>query len=161
MRNLIPILITLCIALFLTLLPMPDWAVWARPAWVLMVLIFWAMTLPQQVNVGFAWLSGLALDVLTGTMLGEHAVACTIVIYLVYRSHRRINMYPLLQQGFSILVFVFIYQGILYSIQGFVSDRPQSHWYWLSSLSSMLLWPWLFVVMRDYCQWVRVGLANK
>ena len=112
MRNWVAISVTLIAALVLTLLPMPGWTAWLRPAWVLMVLIYWTMTMPHHVNVGTAWIVGVVLDVLTGTMLGEHALALTIVIYLVYSFHRRIRMYPMLQQGFSVLVFVLLYQFI-------------------------------------------------
>lgn len=160
MRNMNAIAFTLLVALFLTLLPMPAWAVWARPAWVLMVLIFWTLVTPSRVNVGIAWSLGLLMDILLGTMLGEHALALTIVVYLAYRSRMRIKMYPLLQQSFSILVFIFIYQFILYCIQGFVGEVPHSHLYWLSMVSSMLLWPWLSIVMQDYCNWVRMNLTE-
>ena len=81
----------------------------------------------------------------------------TIVIYFVSRMHIRLRMYPLLQQGISILFFVLLYQFILYCIQGFIGQLPASHLYWLSSVTSMLLWPWLFVVMRDCRRWFKVA----
>ncbi len=160
MRNFKPIVITLAAAMLLTLLPMPEWAIWARPAWLLLTLIYWVMIAPSHVNVGVAWTVGLLLDILTGTMLGEHALAFTIVIFMVCRLRMRINMYPMLQQSFSILVFVSIYQVILYGVQGFVGNAPHTHLYWLSSLSSMLLWPWLYAVLKDYCRWFRIVMAE-
>jgi len=160
MRNFVPVMLTLLVALCLSILPMPEWTGWARPAWVLMVLIYWTMVLPYQVNVSIAWVSGLMLDILTGTMLGEHALAMTIVVYLVYRLHRRLNMYPMIQQALSVLIFVLIYQLIIYMTQGVVGQVPQSHLYWVSSLTSFLLWPWLAVLMRDYCHWFRLNLTK-
>ena len=143
------IFLSICIALILTLLPMPDWTTWLRPAWVLMVLIYWAMMMPYRVGVGTAWTVGIFMDLLNGTLLGEHALALTIIIYFVARIAIRLRMYPLLQQGGSILGFVWLYQFILYCIQGFIGELPNSPLYWLSAVSSMLLWPWLFVFMRD------------
>lgn len=151
------IFMTLMIALVLTLLPMPDWTIWLRPAWVLMVLIYWAMTVPYRVSVGVAWVLGLVVDILNGTLLGEHALAFTIVIYIVSRMYIRLCMYPMLQQGMSILIFVSLYQFILYCIQGFIGELPRSHLYWLSSITSMLLWPWLFILMRDFRRWFKVA----
>jgi len=104
MRNLVFVMMTLATAMCLALLPMPVWAAWARPAWVLLVLIYWTLVMPYQCNVGLAWCVGLSLDILTGTMLGLHAFAMTLVIYLVYRLHRRIHMYPMLQQAFSLAI---------------------------------------------------------
>lgn len=147
---------TLIIALALSLLPMPDWAIWFRPAWVLLVLIYWTMMMPHQVGVGVAWVTGLIVDMLNGTMLGEHALAFTVVIYFVSRINIRLRMYPLLQQGISIFVFVLLYQCTLYCIQGFIGELPSSQLYWLSSVTSMLLWPWLFILMRDCHRWLRV-----
>lgn len=157
MHNWLTIVFTLFVAFVLTLLPMPDWTVWLRPAWVLLVLIYWAMTTPYCVGVGTAWLCGIFADLLNGTLLGEHALAYAVVIYFVSRIHIRLRMYPLTQQGMSILLFVILYQFILYCTQGFIGQLPGSNLYWLSSITSMLLWPWLFVVMRDCRRWFGVA----
>jgi len=150
MHNKSVIIMSIVVALMLSLLPMPDWAMWARPAWVLMVLIYWAMTVPHRVGVFTAWFTGLVVDLLNGSLLGSHALAYMIVIYLVSGMYTRLNMYPLMQQGFWVLFFVIIYQFVMYCIQGFIGELPASHLYWLSSLTTMLLWPWLFVLMRDF-----------
>lgn len=151
------ILFTLVAALFLALLPMPEWTIWLRPTWVLMVLIYWSMHVPYRVGVGLAFLTGILVDLLNGTLLGEHALAFTVVIYFVNRMHIRLRIYPLLQQGLFILLFVLLYQFILYCIQGFIGELPDSNLYWLSSITSMLLWPWLFVLMRDCRRWFKVA----
>lgn len=154
MRNWLGIGTTLSFAVLLTLLPMPSWTIWLRPAWVLMVLIYWTIKTPHRVNIGTAWIMGFVLDVLTGTMLGEHALALTFVIYWVSRAHLRINNYPLPQQAVCISFFVWVYQLIIFSIQGFIGELPASNLYWLSSVTSMLLWPWLYVLMRDCRRWL-------
>ena len=157
MHNWFVIICTLTMAIVLTLLPMPLWTIWLRPVWILMVLIYWAMMMPYQVGVGVAWITGLLVDLLTGTLLGEHALAYTLVIYFVTRMHLRLRMYPSLQQGMSILFFVLLYQFILYCVQGFVGELPASNLYWLASLTSTLLWPWLFVLLRDCHRWFRMA----
>ena len=143
------IVTTFIVAFILTLLPMPDWTIWLRPAWVLMALIYWTTAMPYRVNVGTAWFVGLCLDVLNGTLLGEHALALTIVVYFAVRLSSRFRMFPLMQQGLCVFLFVLLYQFILYCIQGFVGELPKSWLYWTSALTSMLLWPWVFVIMHD------------
>lgn len=157
MHSWFAIFMTLLIAIILALLPMPGWTVWLRPAWVLMVLIYWAMMAPNRASVGVAWLTGLIVDLLNGSLLGEHALAFIIVIYFVSRMYIRLRMSPMLQQGLSILVFVLLYQFILYCIQGFIGQLPGSNLYWLSCITSMLLWPWLFILMRDCSRWLKVA----
>lgn len=148
---------SLLVAVMLTLLPMPLWTNWLRPAWVLMVLIYWTMTSPHKVNVGVAWSVGLIIDLLTDTLLGEHALAYTFVIYFVSRLHIRLSISPMLQQGISIFIFILTYQFIIFCIQGFEGNLPDSQLYWLSSLTSVLLWPWLFIIMRDGRRWFKVS----
>ena len=157
MHNWAAILLTLLAGLILTFLPMPVWAMWCRPAWLLLILIYWAMTVPYRVSVGIAWMMGLLVDLMSGTLLGEHALAYTIVIYFVTRMHIRLRIYPMVQQGITILFFVFLYQFVLYCIQGFIGELPASHLYWLSSITSVLLWPWLFILMRDFRRWFKVA----
>ena len=141
---------TFLLAMVLTLLPMPAWAIWFRPAWILMVLIYWVMMLPHRVNVGVAWFIGIILDVLNGTLLGEHALAFTVATYFVARLHSQLRMYPLLQQSLWVFIFVLLYQFILFCIQGFLDELPKTWLYWSSSVISMILWPWISMIMRDY-----------
>jgi rod shape-determining protein MreD len=142
--------ITLIIAFLITLLPMPSWTIWMRPQWVLMVVIFWAMFFPERINVGIAWVIGIFLDVMAGTLLGEHALAITLVVYFVVKLHTRLRMYPLLQQGFSIFTLTLLYQFILFCIQGFLGNLPSTWLYWSASVTSMLLWPWIFSILHNY-----------
>jgi rod shape-determining protein MreD len=142
--------LSLVVAIILTLLPMPDWTVWFRPAWVLMVLMYWVIMYPYRVNVGTAWFVGILMDVLNGTLLGEHALALTLVAYFVARMHSQLRMYPLIQQALWVFMFVLLYQFILFCVQGFIGELPKTWWYWSSSATSMLLWPWVFTIMRDF-----------
>jgi rod shape-determining protein MreD len=146
----LPVFLSFLVAVILTLLPMPDWTIWLRPAWVLMVLIYWVMMAPHRVNVGVAWAVGIIMDVLNGTLLGEHALALTIVTFFVARLHTQLRMYPVLQQGMWIFLFVLLYQFILFCVQGFIGELPKTWLYWSSSLTSMVLWPWVYTIMRDY-----------
>jgi rod shape-determining protein MreD len=157
LNNWIIIPLSLTAALMLTLLPMPGWSIWLRPAWVLMALTYWNMTLPHRVNVGTAWFVGIVLDVLNGTPMGEHALALTMVSYVVIRMHSRLRMFPLLQQSLAIFLLVMMYQSIIFCIQGFVGELPRGWLYWSSAVTSMLLWPWVFTIMRDCRRRFRVA----
>jgi rod shape-determining protein MreD len=35
-------------------------------------------------------------------------------------------------------------------VQGFIGELPKTWLYWSSSLTSMVLWPWVYTIMRDY-----------
>ena len=56
-RNL-PVIVSIIIALMLTMVPMPDAVSAFRPDWVALVMIFWAMSVPRSYSVGVAWFAG-------------------------------------------------------------------------------------------------------
>ncbi|MDX1434461.1 MAG: rod shape-determining protein MreD [Gammaproteobacteria bacterium] len=140
---------TFVIALMLTALPMPPWAAVWRPAWVALVLIYWCMAVPGRTGVVVAWLLGLLLDVLTGTLLGQHALALGVVAFAAHRLHRQVRVLPLWQQGISVFALVFVYQALILWIKGIQGLPVMASAYWTAPLISMVLWPWVFIVLRD------------
>ena len=62
-------------AFVLTGLPMAGWAAPWRPPWVALVLLYWCFAVPERVGVLAGWGCGLVLDVLVGTLVGQHALA--------------------------------------------------------------------------------------
>ena len=136
-------------ALMLTLVPLPDWAAYLRPEWVTIVLIYWCMALPERVGVGIGWLAGLFLDVVHGAVLGQYAMALALIAYFTLNLHQRLRVYPMGQQALVVLLLVLLQQLLVIWIKGFIGESVDSLRYWLPSLTTMLLWPWLFVILRD------------
>ncbi len=145
------------IALMLTMLPLPDWAAYLRPEWATMVLIYWCMALPQRVGVGTGWVVGLFLDVIHGAVLGQYALALALIAYFTLNLHQRLRIYPLTQQALVVLMLVLMQQLLITWIKGFLGQQPDSLAYWLPSLTSMLLWAWVFVILRDLRRNFRVS----
>ncbi|OGT65819.1 MAG: rod shape-determining protein MreD [Gammaproteobacteria bacterium RIFCSPLOWO2_02_FULL_47_50] len=137
------------VALMLTAMPLPEWAINWRPAWVAMVLIYWCMALPHRVGIGVGWLLGIFLDVLQGTLLGQNAIGLAILAFLTLKSHQRVRMYPLVQQALVICLFVVVYQLLSLWVRGIMGIPPRSWTYWMPAFTSMVLWPWLFIILRD------------
>lgn len=150
------IFFTFVAALVLTVVPLPDDLRILRPDWVLLVLIYWCMALPQRVGVGIGWLLGLFTDVLTGTLLGQHALAYSLVAFLTLKLHQRLRLYPLWQQALSMLVLLALGQLLMLWINGIVG-RPIHSWlYWMPSLTGALLWPFVFLLLRGLRRAFRV-----
>ena len=148
-RGRLVILASFLVAFMLTAMPLPDWAQIWRPFWVAMVLMYWCMALPNRVGPGTAWFLGLLIDVLQGTLLGMNALGFALIAYLVQNSYQRLRVYPLTQQSVAVGLFLGIYLLLSLWIRG-VSDDPKISWnYWMPMITSMLLWPWLFIVLRD------------
>ncbi len=150
------IALSLLVALILTLLPLPPWVAPYRPDWVALVLIYWCLALPERVNVGISWSMGLLLDGLSGTLLGQHALGLSVVAYLTARLHQRIRLFPIWQQSLTVLLLLVMNQMLVLWVNGILGRPPHSWLYWAPSLSGLLLWPWIFSLLRDLRRRFRV-----
>ena len=148
-RGGIIIVATFVVALLLTILPLPQWMVSFRPEWVALILIYWCMALPQRVGVISGWGLGLLLDGLKGAVLGQHALALAIIAYLTYKVHQQVRVYPMWQQALSVMGLLLLYQLLVLWVSGIIGVKSQTWLYWLPTLSSTLLWPWLYLILRD------------
>jgi len=148
-RGRLIILATFLVALVLTILPWPVWTEQFRPDWVGLVLIYWCMALPGRVGVGTGWSAGLILDVLYGSTLGENALAKSLIAFLTTRFHLQLRMYPRWQQAAVVLLLVAANNLLVLWIKHLAGQAPATWSYLTPSIVSMLIWPWLFVILRD------------
>lgn len=148
-RGAMVIMATFAAALILTILPLPEWARPFRPQWVTLALIYWAMALPHRVGVGYGFVLGILLDVLTGTLLGQHALGLSVVAFATLKLHQRVRVFPLWQQSLVVLVLLVVDHLFTLWVMGAIKARPPGLLYWAVPPIGALLWPWIFVVLRD------------
>jgi rod shape-determining protein MreD len=145
------------IAFLLTIIPLPEGVDYFRPDWLCLVLVYWCMALPQRVGIGIGWLAGLCLDAARGTVLGQHALGLAIVAFLTRKTHRRIRVFPLWQQSLGILFFLLVNQVLMSWINGMLGYPSQDFWYLAPVLGSILLWPGVFIILRDLRRHFRIA----
>jgi rod shape-determining protein MreD len=143
------ILATLAAALFLTILPMPEWGEEFRPQWVAMTLIYWSLALPARIGIFWAWATGLVLDVTSGTVLGQHALSLSVAVWLAVELHQRIRVFPLAQQAVSVWILLLVERLLSMWVIGATGQPTPTLMYWVPTFVGMLLWPWVFIVLRD------------
>ena len=141
--------ITIIGAFMLAIMPLPDWAIEFRPDWVTLVLIYWAMALPTRIGVTIAWFAGLLLDVSYGTLMGQHAVGIVLVIFVIHKQHQRLRVASLLQQAIVIFFLLLIKQLLTLWVDGMLGRAPDSWLYFMPTVTSTLLWPWTYLILRD------------
>ncbi|KPK52383.1 MAG: hypothetical protein AMS22_09295 [Thiotrichales bacterium SG8_50] len=110
---------TFLVAIVLSIMPGPTWAEPFRPDWVGLVLVYWCIATPGRVGVGTGFVLGLAMDVLYGALLGSNALVNALDQLLVLW------------------------------IRGAAGRAPETLFYWTPSVVGMVIWPWLFVILRD------------
>ena len=153
MRILFLIGFSFLIALLLEIVPIPNWAIWFRPAFVLLILIFWTLTAPNLVGIIVAFLLGLIMDLLMGTLLGTHSAIFVMIIYVVLRFHMRIRLIPLWQQTIIIFGLVLWYQIFLSWCSGLLGEFRADLWFWLPALTSIVIWPWIYTILKTYSRY--------
>jgi len=148
---------TFVLAMILTIMPLPEFIRAYRPEWVALVLIYWCIATPTKVNIGIAWISGLCIDVLTGTLLGQHALALAVIAFVAVKLHKQIRVYPLWQQALSVFTMIALGQLLIVWIKGIVGESPQTWVYWAPSITSAIIWPWVFVFLRGLRRSYRIA----
>lgn len=151
------IVFSLAVALVLTILPVPEWAQELRPQWVALTIIYWCLALPDRVGVFWAFFTGLVLDVTAGTLLGQHALSLSVVAYLVVELYPRIRIFPLWQQSLFVWVLLLVERLLSLWVIGATGQPTPTLWYWAPTFVGMLLWPWIFIVLRDVRRRFRVA----
>ena len=150
--GIVVVLTSVLVAMILAVIPLPDYVPleigYLRPQWVALVVIYWAIALPHRFGPVFAWMTGLILDVLLANLLGHHALLLAVTAYAAGRLHQRIRMYGLWQQSVVILSMMTVYQMISYWIAGMSDQGRWNEWYLLGAVSSALIWPMVFLILR-------------
>lgn len=146
------IVISFIVAFVLVAVPLPTWMEGWRPAWVTLVLVYWCLAAPGRVNVGVGWFVGLLLDVLTGSLLGQRALALSVVAFVSNRAHQQLRVLPIWQQGLGVFALVLVCQLLMFWVDGAQGQSPPVWAYGSSPLTSAFLWPWVFVTLEDVRQ---------
>lgn len=147
-REIFIIFISILTAFGLSLLPIPITLSPFIPDWVLLTLIYWMIYSPKYVGFSIVWLCGLLTDVLTNSLLGEHAAASIFVAYFTLKFYRRIRLSSVWQQVISIGLLLAMYRFILFWIQGII-QQPISNEHWISIVTGTLIWPVFLIVLNE------------
>ena len=137
---------SLVCAFMLNLLPWGRWV--GAPDFVALVLVFWGIHQPRKVGIGIAFCMGLLMDVHDATLLGENALAYTLLSYLAIMIHRRVLWFPLVTQAMHVFPLLLMTQAIQVLVRFFVTGRFPGALVFIESVIAVALWPvitWLLL----------------
>jgi rod shape-determining protein MreD len=124
------------------LLNLVPWGTWvAVPDFVALVLVFWSIHQPRRVSIGIAFLMGLLMDVHDASVLGENALAYTLLSYFAIMIHRRVLWFPTTTQALHVLPLFFVMQVVQMMIQLIIAGKFPGWLYFLESFATAALWP--------------------
>lgn len=140
--------LSLMAALVLSVLPLPQVVAPFRPDWVAVVLLYSSLITPRRYGLLTALWMGLALDTLSGALLGQHALALLLIVYLSQHFHLRIRVFPVSQLVLTVLVLLALYQFVLFWVDGVAGRTVPLVERWAPVVSGSLLWMLILVFVE-------------
>jgi rod shape-determining protein MreD len=141
-------LVTSFLALILSVLPLPGWLETARPAFLVLTVLYWSIAAPRAGGLALGFAAGLALDVFQGAVLGQHALALTVITYIAVREHQKIRSKPAFQQALIVFGALVVYEFIVFAIDGWSGHPVTSPVRWIHTVSGAVLWPLATAVLE-------------
>ena len=130
---------SLIVAFVLNLMPWGQMV--GVPDFVALALVFWNIHQPRKVGISVAFMMGLLMDVNEATLLGENALAYTLLSYFAIMIHRRVLWFPLRTQALHVLPLMLLAQAVQLVVQLMVTGKSPDWFYFSESVVSALLWP--------------------
>lgn len=131
--------LSLLVAMAVNMLPVGR-APWL-PDLLALTVVFWNVHQPRRVGVGVAFAFGLLMDVHEGALLGQHALAYTLLAYFAITVHRRLLWFPVPAQALQILPLFFAAHAVAVLIRLIAGGSFPGWNLWLAPLLEALLWP--------------------
>jgi len=130
---------SLIVALLLDMLPLGR-VPW-MPDVLALVLVFWNVHQPRRVGVGVAFVFGLLMDVHAGALLGQHALAYTVLSFVAISIHRRLLWFGVVEQAVQIVPVFYAAHLLTLLVRLMAGDMFPGWWYFLAPAFEALLWP--------------------
>jgi rod shape-determining protein MreD len=140
-------MLSLVATLALASVPLPDAVAPLRPDWVAVVLLYWSLMAPRHFSLLTAFWMGIALDTLTGALLGQNALALLVIVYLAERFHLRLRVFPPSQLALTVLLLLGLYEFVLFWIDGMAGREVPLIERWLPPLTGTLVWIGLYMLL--------------
>ena len=137
---------TLVVAFSLNVVPVGREA--AMPDFLALVLVFWNVHQSRRIGVGVAFGFGLLMDVHSGAVLGQHALAYTLLSFFAVTVHRRLLWFSVPAQALQILPLFFAAHAVSLLVRMIAGGMFPGWEMILAPVFQSLLWPvatWLLL----------------
>lgn len=118
---------------------------WGRATWtpdvLAVVLVFWTVHQPLRISIGGAFFFGLLMDVHQGALLGQHAMAYTVLSFFAITIHRRLLWFKVLSQAAQIFPLMFAAHAVALALRMGAGDKFPGMGLFLAPVIEALLWP--------------------
>jgi len=142
------IVITLIAALLANLLPWSGAALWLKPDFVALVVLYWCIEQPRKFGFIAPWLLGLFMDVADGTLFGQHALSYSILAYAGIVLHRRVLGFTGTAQVAHVVILLLMNDLIVLVVRALAGADFPGFQYFIGSFVAGALWLPLGVLLK-------------
>lgn len=142
------VVLSFCFAAVLEQNLLPEAIAFLRPEWLVLTVIYWLLRHPEKIGVLTGVVIGLVMDVLSGSYFGIHILSLSLICYLVLIMHKRLKMFPLVQQSVVVFFLVSIQLMVVYTLRSILGVSDIGLSYLWQALSSAVFWP-VIVILCD------------
>ena len=111
------------------------------PDFLAITLVFWTVHQPRRIGIVAAFVMGLLLDVHQGSLLGQHALAYSVLSYLAILMHRRLLWFKLGEQSLQILPLFAAAHGLQLLVRWLAGDGWPGMGLLAAPMIEALIWP--------------------
>jgi rod shape-determining protein MreD len=128
-----------------------NMGLWGRAAWapdvLAVVLVFWTVHQPLRVSIGAAFVFGLLMDVHQGGLLGQHAMAYTVLSFLAITVHRRLLWFTVPSQAAQVFPLFVAAHALELLLRLLGGGTFPGWWVLLAPVLEAALWPVASIVL--------------
>jgi len=139
----LPMALSALVALALAVLPLPSVLDVLRPDFLVLVVFYWSIASPSTGGLALPFFAGLALDVIKGVVLGQHALALTLMAAWATHLRLRLRVFSVLSQSLTIFALLTGYQFVLFWVDGATGNPVTTFSRWLAPVIGAVIWPFL------------------
>ncbi len=144
------------VAFILEIMPWPVGFQGFRPSWIILVLIYWTLALPDKVSVGTAFAAGIVWDLILGSILGIHALVLSVATYFVAKHYLMLRNLSLWLQGVLVMLYIIVVKVLIFMIEHLLHAAEFNSQELAGAVISGILWPWGFLLMRQIRRQLRL-----
>jgi rod shape-determining protein MreD len=119
------------------------------PEFAALVLAFWCVRQPRLVGIGIGWSVGLISDAGNGVLLGQHALAYSLLAFLSVWLSRRILWFGPGLQALHVAIMLLVAEGATVVVRLAAGDQFPGWTVMVGPLVGAALWPvvsWLLLL---------------
>jgi len=132
--------LSMLLAFVCQLLPWEGLGLEIRPDFLLLVVLYWLLRAPYLCNIGTAWFAGLIIDLVSGGLFGQHALAYALTAFFAMSYQRRLALFNIWQQTAYVFFLLVLTQTTVMLLKLFAGSEVLGWNYYWHSVSGIVLW---------------------